>query len=207
MDATAFVRRMLQNFDGRFTSAMRQKAATRGIAYIRYHPGLYCGKGGRASWGAAPDRRRFSQPIEAGHVSRCDPTVQYALANESANRAIYGYWKELVQEDLAVDSPYNTYRYAGLPPGPICSPGLASIQAVLDPEASDYLYFVAREGESHAFAATLEGHIENVGKVQKLSTWASSAIPWGTPFHPSSSRRPSIVWHSTCTMSSGDGAS
>ena len=104
------------------------------------------------------NRLLLGMPLDA------DPTVQYALANESASETVYGYWKELSQEDLAVDSPYNTYRYAGLPPGPICSPGLASIEAVLDPELTDYLYFVAREDGSHAFATTFEEHIQNVEK-------------------------------------------
>jgi len=99
-----------------------------------------------------------------GMALDADPTVQYALANESASQTAYGYWKELSEEDLTIDSPYNTYRYGGLSPGPICSPGLASIEAILDSEITDYLYFVAREDGSHAFAATFEEHIQNVEK-------------------------------------------
>jgi UPF0755 protein len=61
-----------------------------------------------------------------------------------------------------VDSLYNTYRNAGLPPGPICNPGLASIQAVIRPDQTDYLYFVARADGSHVFAETMEEHLSNI---------------------------------------------
>jgi UPF0755 protein len=78
-----------------------------------------------------------------------------------------GYWKrELTLTDLASASPYNTYRQLGLPPGPICSPGLASIKAVLNPEKSDYFYFVAKGDGSHAFARTLDEHNANVHRYQ-----------------------------------------
>lgn len=76
-----------------------------------------------------------------------DATVQYAL----------GSWKtDLTAEDLAIDSPYNTRRYPGLPPGPICNPGLASIAAAARPKVSDLLYYVARDDGSgrHYFART-----------------------------------------------------
>ena len=63
-----------------------------------------------------------------------------------------------------VESPYNTYLHRGLPPGPICSPGLASIQAVLQPAKTDYLYYYAKGDGSHAFARTFEEHLENQQK-------------------------------------------
>jgi UPF0755 protein len=59
-------------------------------------------------------------------------------------------------------NPYNTYRHAGLPPGPITNPGLASIRAVLAPAAHPYLYFVARGGRRHAFSETFERHLDGV---------------------------------------------
>lgn len=65
---------------------------------------------------------------------------------------------ELLNSDLAIDSPYNVYMYAGLPPAPIACPGLASITAALYPEASDYLYFRARTDGSHRFSLTLDEH-------------------------------------------------
>lgn len=92
-----------------------------------------------------------------------DPTVQYALGYQPATNQ---WWKTPVflEEYNTVDSPYNTYLYPGLPPGPICNPGLSSIEAVLQPEQHDYLYFVAVPDETgrHVFAQTWEEHTENV---------------------------------------------
>jgi UPF0755 protein len=96
---------------------------------------------------------------------QADPTVQYALHPSSAGAGEAGYWKSvLTGADLRVDSPYNTYQRRGLPPGPICSPGLGSIDAVLDAGPSDLLYFVARPDGSHLFATTLAEHTANVAK-------------------------------------------
>lgn len=92
-----------------------------------------------------------------------DPTVQYAMGYQPAADQ---WWKTPVtlEEYAAVLSPYNTYLNSGLPPGPIASPGLSSIQAVLQPEAHDYLYFVALPDESgaHLFAQTFDEHLVNV---------------------------------------------
>jgi len=94
-----------------------------------------------------------------------DPTVQYALGYQASE----GSWwkKELTYKDLEVASPYNTYRNNGLPPGPICSPGLAALEAVARPAAADFLYFVAKGDGSHAFSRTFEEHISNVRKYRK----------------------------------------
>ena len=91
---------------------------------------------------------------------QCDPTVIYAL--ERAGR----YNGNLTRADLEMDSPYNTYRYPGLPPGPIASPGLASLKAAVAPADVDFLYFVSRNDGSHVFARTLEEHNANVHKFQ-----------------------------------------
>jgi UPF0755 protein len=91
---------------------------------------------------------------------QCDPTVIYAL--QKAGR----YNGNLRRDDLQFDSPYNTYRYSGLPPGPIANPGLASLKAAVAPAEVDYLYFVSRNDGSHVFARTLEEHNENVRKFQ-----------------------------------------
>jgi len=85
-----------------------------------------------------------------------DPTVIYALKR-------VGRWTgNIRKEDLRMDSPYNTYRYAGLPPGPICSPGLASLEAAAAPADVPYLYFVSRNDGTHVFAETLAEHNRNV---------------------------------------------
>lgn len=98
--------------------------------------------------------------LRIGMGMQADPTVIYAL--QRAGR----YDGNLRRADLQFDSPYNTYRYAGLPPGPIASPGLASLQAAVAPAEVDYLYFVSRNDGSHVFARTLAEHNENVRQYQ-----------------------------------------
>jgi UPF0755 protein len=110
------------------------------------------------------NRLRIGLPLQA------DPTVQYALTLTPGSVEQFGYWKrELTLDDLQYDSPYNTYVYAGLPPGPIANPGLDSLQAVVRPAATEFLFFVAKADGSgeHAFAATLEEHLQNVERYQR----------------------------------------
>ena len=107
----------------------------------------------------------FLKRLDEGMSLGADPTVQYALGSIQGNVAEFGYWKrELTLRDYDFDSQYNTYAYSGLPPGPICSPRLDSIKAVLQPSSTNYLYFVARPDGSHAFAETYEQHLANVGR-------------------------------------------
>ncbi|MEP6784051.1 MAG: endolytic transglycosylase MltG, partial [Acidobacteriota bacterium] len=87
---------------------------------------------------------------------QADPTVIYAL--EKAGQ----YHGNLSHENLQFDSPYNTYRYAGLPPGPIASPGKASLVAASKPADVDFLYFVSKNDGTHVFASTLDEHNKNV---------------------------------------------
>jgi UPF0755 protein len=75
--------------------------------------------------------------------------------------------QRLTREDLQVDSPYNTYRRLGLPPGPIGSPGLAAIRAVLSPAPVDFLYFVAVDERRHHFSTTLEDHNAAVARYRQ----------------------------------------
>ncbi|HXK34009.1 MAG TPA: endolytic transglycosylase MltG [Dehalococcoidia bacterium] len=109
----------------------------------------------------------FLNRLQAGIPLQADPTVQYAIAADPANVEQFGYWKQgLTLEDLQFDSPYNTYVYPGLPPGPICNPGLSSIEAVVRPASTAFLYFVARDDGTHVFAETLEEHLANVERYQ-----------------------------------------
>jgi UPF0755 protein len=102
----------------------------------------------------------YANRLKIGMGLQCDPTVIYAL--ERAGR----YDGNLTREDLQFDSPYNTYRYAGLPPGPIAAPGRASLAAAASPAPVRYLYFVSKNDGSHAFAETLDEHNRNVQQYQ-----------------------------------------
>ena len=100
-----------------------------------------------------------------GKKLEADPTVQYALGyNLKENR----YWKKgLTYKDLKTDSPYNTYRYGGLPPAPICNPGYESIKAVLQPEPDfEALYFVAESEGRHVFSRTFDEHRRHIRRIR-----------------------------------------
>lgn len=102
----------------------------------------------------------YGNRLRIGMPLQCDPTVIYAL--QRAGR----YTGNLTRADLAFDSPYNTYKYPGLPPGPIAASGKASIEAALRPADVPYLYFVSRNDGSHVYAKTLEEHNRNVQQYQ-----------------------------------------
>ena len=102
----------------------------------------------------------YANRLRIGMALQCDPTVIYALDR------LGRYDGNLTRDDLQFDSRYNTYRYPGLPPGPIASPGRASLESAAHPATADYLYFVSRNDGSHAFASTLDEHNRNVQKFQ-----------------------------------------
>ena len=103
----------------------------------------------------------YRNRLEIGMGLFADPTIIYA-------KKLDGTWNgNLTRSDLQLDSPYNTYVTAGLPPGPICSPGLASLVAALRPADASYLYFVSRNDGSHVFANTLREHQNNVERWQR----------------------------------------
>ncbi len=122
----------------------------------------------------------YRNRLALGMPLQADPTVQYAAANRRYACAEDGtgcatrssdksevWWQPPAADDLAIDSPYNTYRNAGLPPRPICNPGLKSIEAATHPAETDYLYFVTdTEGHAH-FAITLAEHNQNVAQYLK----------------------------------------
>jgi len=99
------------------------------------------------------NRLRRGMPLQA------DPTVQYAVGKER---------RTLTKADLQADHPYNTYRHAGLPPGPIASPGLPAIEATLDPAPVAYLYFVAMDDRRHYFSTTIQEHNAAVARYRLL---------------------------------------
>jgi len=160
-DAAKLVRMMVARFEKILTPELRQAAAARNLS-VRQAVTL-------ASIVEKETAKAEERPLVAavyttrlriGMPLQCDPTVIYALVK--AHR----YDGNIHKEDLSFDSPYNTYRYPGLPPGPIASPGRASIEAAVHPADADYLYFVSRNDGSHQFARTLEEHNRNVQKFQ-----------------------------------------
>ena len=102
----------------------------------------------------------YNNRLRIGMPLQCDPTVIYALTLDGL------YDGNLTRENLQYDSPYNTYRYPGLPPGPIAAPGLAVLRAAIAPADVSYLYFVSRNDGFHEFANTLREHNRNVQRYQ-----------------------------------------
>ncbi len=99
--------------------------------------------------------------VRKGMLLQADPTVKYAIGDFTIKR--------ILNKHLGFDSPYNTYKYAGIPPGPICIPSISSIDAVLANKKTEYLYFCAKEDFSgyHNFAKNITDHLENARKYQK----------------------------------------
>ena len=169
-DARAVVELMAREFDRQLNSQLRSKVAARGLTV---HQAVTL-----ASIVEREAARPAEQPLIASvYLNRlkrnialqADPTVQFAVANANLAEALgFGYWKrDLTLDDLRFPSPYNTYAQAGLPPGPICSPGLGALEAVANPTESEYLYFVARGDGSHVFAKTDVEHAANVERYQR----------------------------------------
>jgi UPF0755 protein len=154
--------RMIARFEKALTPEMRQQATTHGLS-IRELVTLASIVEKET---AKPEERPlvaavYRNRLRIGMALQCDPTVIYAL--ERAGR----YNGNITRADLGFDSPYNTYRYPGLPPGPIAAPGQASLEAAANPADVGYLYFVSRNDGSHAFSSTLAEHNRNVEIYQR----------------------------------------
>jgi UPF0755 protein len=152
---------MVSRFEAALTNDLREQASARGLS-VRQLVTLASIVEKEA---ARPEERPMVAAVYANRlrinmILQCDPTVIYAL--DRAGR----YSGNLTRADLQFDSRYNTYRYAGLPPGPIAAPGQAALEAAARPADVDYLYFVSRNDGSHAFAATLDEHNRNVQQYQ-----------------------------------------
>jgi UPF0755 protein len=159
--ASRLVALMVERFRIVYTDELREKAAeqgltTRQVVALASLIEKETARDDERALVAAVYRNR----LRIGMGMQADPTVIYALMK--AGR----YNGNIRREDLAIDSPYNTYRYRGLPPGPIAAPGQASLEAALEPADVDYLYFVSRNDGSHVFADTLAEHNRNVREFQ-----------------------------------------
>ncbi len=124
--------------------------------------------------GVAGERRKvagvFANRLRINMALQTDPTVIYAITkgkHQNSGKGPLG--RRLLRKDIQeTDSPYNTYLYPGLPPGPIANPGKESIAAALNPESHDYLYFVADGTGGHIFGKTLEEHNYNAANWRKI---------------------------------------
>lgn len=160
-DGAKLVRMMVARFDKIFTPELRQAAAARNLTVRQAVTLASIVEKETAKAGERPTISAvYSTRLRIGMPLQCDPTVIYALAK--AGR----YDGNIHKDNLSFDSPYNTYRHPGLPPGPIASPGRASLEAAVRPADTDVLYFVSRNDGSHEFARTLEEHNRNVQKYQ-----------------------------------------
>lgn len=165
-DAAYLVDLMLENFGRRVTPAMRQAFGGHGLSLRE-----------AVTLASIVEREAVvaeERPLIAGVFYNrlaqemkleADPTAQYALGYQPDSGS---WWKSpLTLEDLAVDSPYNTYRVVGLPPGPIANPSLSSLGAVAEPAGGDYLFFVvdctSDQPGAHVFSKSYEEHLVNVG--------------------------------------------
>lgn len=123
--------------------------------------------------GVPEERRRvagvFINRLKQGIALQTDPTVIYAITKgKIQDKGMGPLGRRLLSKDLDIDSPYNTYKYPGLPPGPIANPGRASIEAALHPEEHKFIYFVADGSGGHIFSETLAQHNENVANWRKV---------------------------------------
>jgi UPF0755 protein len=160
-DAAKLVKLMISRFDHVLTPALRQEAGTRQLSVRQ----LVTLASIVEKETARADERAlvaavYATRLRIGMPLQCDPTVIYALTKAGH------YDGNIHKADLSFDSPYNTYRYPGLPPGPIASPGRASLEAAAHPADADFLYFVSRNDGTHAFARTLDEHNRNVQEFQ-----------------------------------------
>ena len=159
--APQMVHAMVDRFKHVLTPALREAAAARGLTVRQFVTLASIVEKETAS---ADERSMvaavYTNRLRIGMGLQCDPTVIYAL--QKAGR----FDGNLRRDDLLFDSPYNTYRYRGLPPGPIAAPGRSSLEAAAHPADQDYLYFVSRNDGTHAFARTLDEHNRNVQEFQ-----------------------------------------
>src|SRR5687767_1166572 len=160
--AAAVVAQMVDAFKTALTPELRSNAATAGLSIRQL---VTLASLVEKETGTPSERPLvaavYSNRRKIGMGMQADPTVIYAL--QKAGK----YTGNLRRDDLQFDSPYNTYRYPGLPPAPIAAPGKASLEAAAKPADVEYLYFVSKNDGSHVFASSLEEHNRNVQTWQR----------------------------------------
>jgi UPF0755 protein len=170
--ARQVIEKMINEFHRHFTPDLREKAQALGVtpwqavvlaSIIQKETSIR--SEGRLIAGVYWNRLRRRMRLQA------DPTVIYALKKD-------GKWTgTLYRSDYAYDSPYNTYLNDGLPPGPICNPGLEAVRAAVEPETTPFLYFVADASGRHVFSKTFEEHVQAVAAIRRARLAEGSAEP------------------------------
>ncbi|MGH9326748.1 MAG: endolytic transglycosylase MltG [Terriglobia bacterium] len=164
VSASVVVRTMLERFRQVFSTDFRRKLQGESLHHVLTLASLV-----EKETPNPVERPRiagvFTRRLEKGMLLECDPTVIYAVRlQDGATDPFNG---PITRSDLEMPSPYNTYVHAGLPPGPICSPGVASIQAALHPAPGSALYFESNNHGGHYFADTLAEHRRNVERSRR----------------------------------------
>jgi len=164
MVSQTIIKKLLDTFSVRFTPQMQQQAKEHGLTVyeaVTLASIIEKEAGPKANMPGGQDERRliagvFYNRLKAGLPLQSDATVNFITKKNTPSAS---------GEDLEIDSPYNTYKYAGLPPGPICNPSLASLQAAVDPADTDYMYFLHKQPSGEAvFSKTYEEHLINKQK-------------------------------------------
>ena len=160
-DATpdAIAKTMLKEFDDHLTAEMKQKIAKRNLSIYQFVTlASLVEKEARYEEDRAPIAAVFFNRLSTGMPLQSDACISYVLGMAKTNVSI---------QDTKLESPYNTYVYKGLPPGPIASPGMAAMNAVLDAPDTDYLFFVADSDGHNHFIRTYEEHLKAVEEYSK----------------------------------------
>jgi peptidoglycan lytic transglycosylase G len=160
--ARVIVDLMVTGFRRNFTAEMREKAQRLGLTLSQAVTlaSIVEKESGLPSEG--PEIASvYLNRLKRGMRLQADPTVIYALRRDRK------WTGTLYRSDYAYDSPYNTYVYAGLPPGPICNPGLNALKSAVAPARTDYLYFVADSSGGHRFSRTFEEHLAAIAAARR----------------------------------------
>jgi UPF0755 protein len=161
-DAEGFVVRMFQEYNKFWTEERKQKAQSKGLTPIQVSTlASIVNKETNMSDEMPRVAGVYLNRLKNNWLLQADPTLVFAWDDYSIRRVL--------DRHKEIESPYNTYKYIGLPPGPICIPSIAAIKAVLDAEDHNYFYFCAKEDFSgyHNFAKTLAEHNRNAIKYQQ----------------------------------------
>ncbi len=170
-ESSLIIKKMLENFSQKFTEEMQGQAGKRHMSVyeILTLASIIERETGRnaatleAKQQLADERKIiagiFYNRLNTGQPLQSDATINYITKKNTPTASA---------DDLQIDSPYNTYKYKGLPPGPICNPSLSSIQAALEPASTDYFYFLHKQPSGEpVYSKTFEEHVKNKNKYLK----------------------------------------